>query len=121
MTKTARERSLRRRVVLLGGAGLLLGGGAATAAVLTPHSIVRAASVPAAAPAAPADDSDNINVQQGDQTTPDPAGPKASAETEKSGAEGETTIEEPGGQNLPGGGHADPPGQNVDHQFEGVE
>lgn len=28
---------------------------------------------------------------------------------------------EPGEANLPGGGHADAPGQNVDHQFEGVE
>jgi hypothetical protein len=29
-------------------------------------------------------------------------------------------VEEPGDASLPGGGHADPPG-NVDHQFEGVE
>lgn len=28
---------------------------------------------------------------------------------------------EPGETNLPGGGHADVAGQNVDHQFEGVE
>ena len=29
--------------------------------------------------------------------------------------------EKPGDEQLPGGGHADPEGQNVDHQFEGVE
>lgn len=34
---------------------------------------------------------------------------------------GEATTEEPGDVNLPGGGHADPAGANVDHQFEGVE
>jgi hypothetical protein len=43
--------------------------------------------------------------------TPEPVTP----ETEKSG------IEEPGDKNLPGGGHADPVGQNVDNQFEGVQ
>ena len=32
-----------------------------------------------------------------------------------------TSVEEPGDQSLPGGGHADPAGQNVDHQFDGVE
>jgi hypothetical protein len=30
-------------------------------------------------------------------------------------------VEEAGDANVPGGGHADPPGQNADHQFEGVE
>jgi hypothetical protein len=40
---------------------------------------------------------------------------KAASETEKPAAE------EPGDMNLPGGGHADPAGQNVDHQFDGVE
>lgn len=32
-----------------------------------------------------------------------------------------TSVEEPGDQNLPGGGHADPAGQNVNHEFNGVE
>jgi hypothetical protein len=39
----------------------------------------------------------------------------ATPEVEKPG------IEEPGDKNLPGGGHADPAGQTVDHQFQGVE
>jgi hypothetical protein len=40
----------------------------------------------------------------------------------KEGVEQETKgTEEPGNENLPGGGHADPEGQDVDHQSEGVE
>lgn len=31
------------------------------------------------------------------------------------------SAEEPGDENLPGGGHQDADGANVDHQFEGVE
>jgi len=34
---------------------------------------------------------------------------------------GETAAEAAADASLPGGGHADPAGQNVDHQFEGVE
>jgi hypothetical protein len=61
-----------------------------------------------------------------DTTTPDAPGAAEKPETpgteapEKAGAE-KAGAEEPGDANLPGGGHADPPGQNVDHQFEGVE
>jgi hypothetical protein len=54
-----------------------------------------------------------------DATTPDAPENRApetpGAETEQPGAE------EPGDASLPGGGHADPVGQNVDHEFEGVE
>jgi hypothetical protein len=40
----------------------------------------------------------------------------------KEGVDRETKgAEEPGDEKLPGGGHADPEGQNVDHQFEGAE
>jgi hypothetical protein len=66
-----------------------------------------------------------------DTTTPDAPGAAEKPETpgteapekagaEKAGAE-KAGAEVPGVANLPGGGHADPPGQNVDHQFEGVE
>jgi hypothetical protein len=35
---------------------------------------------------------------------------------------GAEAVTEPAGElQLPGGGHADPPGANVDHQFNGVE
>lgn len=49
------------------------------------------------------------------QAPDDPNEPAEKEGTEQKGAE------EPGDENLPGGGHADPEGQNVDHQFEGVE
>lgn len=67
----------------------------------------------AAEPAEPAGDTDTL--QEGDQTTPDSQA-EGAAETEKAG------VEEPGDENLPGGGHADDPNDpNADHQFEGVE
>jgi len=54
---------------------------------------------------------------------PDLTQPTASgAATETQGTGAETPgVEEPGDAGLPGGGHADTAGQNVDHQFEGVE
>ncbi len=68
---------------------------------------------------------DTDNIQSGDQTTPDAttapstsAGDEATATSETAG---ESNAEEPGDQNLPGGGHQDAAGQNVDHQFNGVE
>ena len=70
---------------------------------------------------------DTDSVQQGDQTTPDVTGVKAvengetaSAQSESASAS-ESTAAEPGDQGLPGGGHQDAPGVNVDHQFDGVE
>jgi hypothetical protein len=52
---------------------------------------------------------------------PGQAEPNEQAES-KEGVEQETKgAEEPGDEQLPGGGHADPDGQNVHHQFEGVE
>jgi hypothetical protein len=41
-------------------------------------------------------------------------------ETEKPESNEQAKPEEKG-ENLPNGGHADPEGANVDHQFEGVE
>jgi hypothetical protein len=49
-------------------------------------------------------------------TTVQPAAPAAPAEAPEP-ATGTVEASEP---SLPGGGHADPPGQ-VDHQFDGVE
>jgi hypothetical protein len=57
--------------------------------------------------------------QQGDQTKPD--NPSAESSTETAPGVEASGAEEPGDASLPGGGHADPAGQNVDHQFEGVE
>jgi len=53
-------------------------------------------------------DADGVDVQQGDQSTPDTA-----ASAEKAGSE-------TGVSDGPGG-HADAAGSNVDHQFEGNE
>jgi hypothetical protein len=55
---------------------------------------------------------------EGDQTAPDVAGEDESAEAPES--DERTGAEEPDDENLPGGGHADGPG-DVDHQFEGQE
>lgn len=96
-------------VLLISGAGIAFAGNGSTAVP---------AKVPAAAPVvAPAADTDTL--QEGDQTIGSPAEEAA----EKAGTETETAgAEEPGDENLPGGGHADDPNDpNADHEFEGVE
>ncbi|MDQ1449534.1 MAG: hypothetical protein QOC79_2505 [Actinomycetota bacterium] len=108
-----------KRKLAVGAVGVVgfAGLGAGVAAAQTTPSAPKA---PVTAPA-PAD---TDNVQSGDQTTPDVPGaaekPEATAAAEKAGTE-TAGPEEPGDASLPGGGHADPAGQNVDHQFEGVE
>jgi len=54
-----------------------------------------------------------------DQTVADQA-PSGATESVDSVSEAAGT-EQPGDVALPGGGHADPAGQSVDHQFQGVE
>ncbi|MBS1862853.1 MAG: hypothetical protein JSS68_14210 [Actinobacteria bacterium] len=58
------------------------------------------------------------NVQEGDQGAPDTgqAGEQGAEGDGQPGSEGDTAQESDGP-----GGHADPPGANVDHQFEGEE
>lgn len=72
-----------------------------------------AAAVEQVEPDAGLPDTDAVQEEVGDQTGADDAA--EAAETESASAE------EPGDENLPGGGHQDPDGQEVDHQFEGVE
>ncbi len=79
-----------------------------------PKATVTAPAAEAPEPAGP----DTDTLQQGDQTTPDVAGANEGTEAPESGEK--AGVEEPGDENLPGGGHADQPG-NVDHQFEGQE
>lgn len=105
-------------VTVLGLAGL----GAGVAAAQTADSSSKPAApmvapVPATPPTpAPTPDPAASGPQVGDQNAPDtPSASGAETETEKA------TPEEPGDASLPGGGHADPAGQNVDHQFDGVE
>jgi hypothetical protein len=104
-------------LVLIGG--LSAGAAWAQSGGPVPSSLVQGE---AGQPAATSPDPDRL--QQGDQTSPDVPGqaePNEQAES-KEGVEQETKgAEEPGDEKLPGGGHADPDGQNVDHQFEGVE
>jgi hypothetical protein len=118
-------------VLLISGAGVAFAGNNSSAASAAAAPAVVPVVAPAAAPTTepttqPATEpvepagADTDTLQEGDQTTPDPAAQqaaeKAGTETEKAGAE------EPGDANLPGGGHADDPNDpNADHQFEGVE
>jgi hypothetical protein len=92
--------------------GLLSMGAATAAPATTPVTGPLATST--AAPAT----TDGDTIQSGDQTAPDEATVASEAEAESAG---ESKVEEVGDENLPGGGHADPEGANVDHQFEGVE
>ena len=62
------------------------------------------------------------------QAAPSPTPPKPNSSTAAEPAEvaepagaAESTTETVEANEPPGGGHADPDGQNVDHQFEGVE
>jgi hypothetical protein len=96
------------RKLAIAGAGLLslvgIGGGVAMAQSTPPPApAVTAPAQPSAQPTA-------------EPTTPEKAEtPGAPESAEKPG------VEEPGDASLPGGGHADPPGQTVDTQFEGVQ
>jgi len=63
---------------------------------------------------------DPDNVQEGDQKSPDAVAPQSSSESETQAASESATESEPGDANLPGGGHADGPG-DVQHEFDGVE
>lgn len=61
-------------------------------------------------------------IQSGDQTTPDEGTAASQTEAESANeSAGESKAEESSDENLPGGGHADPDGVDVDHQFEGVD
>jgi type IV secretory pathway VirB10-like protein len=116
---------LKNKLALL-GVGILgvTGIGAGVAAAQTSPS-----STPPSAPAAPAPTpapNGATQAQVGEQTAPDTPAEKAAEangaeKAETPGTEKESATEEPGDAALPGGGHADPAGQNVDHQFEGVE
>jgi hypothetical protein len=59
---------------------------------------------------------DTDTLQVGDQTSPDDANePKEAKEANEA-----NDAEEPG-EDLPGGGHEDPEGESVNHEFEGIE
>lgn len=63
---------------------------------------------------------------QSNTSSPPATSQQQPTKDEKSSAESPNATEasgheDPGDANLPGGGHADPAGQNIDHQFQGVE
>jgi hypothetical protein len=96
----------RKLIVAAAGAALSLGGIATGIAATS--STAGAAVKPAVA-------------AQVQAQTPTTGAESASAETETPPGVEASGAEGAGDANLPGGGHADAPGQNVDHQFEGVE
>lgn len=62
----------------------------------------------------------SVSNQPAQVQTQTPAAVEQQSSVEKeSGTEANDTAEKD--ENLPGGGHQDPAGSNVDHQFEGVE
>jgi hypothetical protein len=125
----------RFRAPALAATAVLLISGAASAFAASPTPVAPApvAPVTQAEPTAP----DTDTLQVGDQTTPDVAGATesaaqpaaAGASTVKAAenASSEAAAEAPDGTKATGaesdgpGGHQDPAGQNVDHQFDGEE
>lgn len=116
---------------------VIVGGAAVTALALGGASIANAAGQGTVAPTGPTTQStpaDTDTLQSGDQTTPDDpnAAPEADEKTEapeSAGTEKAESPEAPGAETQESetgpsdgpGGHADPEGANVDHQFEGEE
>jgi hypothetical protein len=90
----------RKLAIATAGVLSIMGVGVGAAMAQTPASSAPPPSASAQAPT--------------DATTADPNAPEAPG-TEAA------KPEEPGDAKLPGGGHADPAGQNVAHQFSGVE
>jgi len=79
---------------------------------------VAGAAESAAEPAGP--DADTL--QEGDQTTPDVAdAPEPADASSEAAAEAPAGTEVAGAESDGPGGHQDPAGQNVDHQFDGEE
>jgi len=116
------EMNMSRKFAIAGASILSLIGLGAGTAVAQGNSpprvpaVVAAAVTPAPAAASPVGIPGDS--QQSDQTVANQA-PSGATETVES--ESDTSGPEPGDVALPGGGHADPPGQTVDHQFQGAE
>ena len=120
----------RFRAPALAAAAVLLISGAGIAFAGSPSAVAPAPAAPIvqSEPAGP----DTDTLQQGDQTTPDVAGAVDSAVTAKALTASTTTTAETapagsegsevaGAETDGSGGHQDPAGQNVDHQFDGEE
>lgn len=123
----------RFRAPALAATAVLLISGVASAFAASPAPPAPATTAPVTQPVAadpvaaePAEATDTDTLQEGDQTTPDVAG-AAESKAEAPEAAGKEAPEAAGTEEAAGaekdgpGGHADPDGANVDHQFEGEE
>jgi hypothetical protein len=127
----------RFRTPALAATAVLVISGAGIAFAAPPQAAAPQPAAPAIEPATEPVGPDTDTLQQGDQTTPDvvvapaapgavtapaakPAALKAAPEAAAPEAAAETSTEAEAASDGPGG-HEDPPGANVDHQFEGEE
>lgn len=114
------KRMQRLMVAVAAMASLALGGAVFAQANSTHAKAVHGArSVHHATLARSSAATDGDNVQSGDQSTPDQPG--AATGSESSGAENPEQSGESASPSDGPGGHADAPGANVDHQFQGNE
>lgn len=129
--KTKRWSALAAGVFALGGGGvgMALAGSNGTPAQAPVQSApgITAGQVQGTMPAQPAETPSAADpVGNPQMEGPDAATEPAESATENTAAENTAAenapeTSEPNEPALPGGGHQDPAGQNVDHQFEGVE
>ena len=123
----------RLRGAAIGGLAVLLLSGAGVAFAHTP-SVARSPTLAIVQPtgAGAAGSNQQVDVQQGDQTAPDPVGtaaaeqtgaeaPESAAKTPASAEAPAAASESTGAETDGPGGHADAAGANVDHQFQGNE
>jgi hypothetical protein len=117
-----------RNAALAGTAVLLLSGAGIAFAGNSPTPMPASAPVVAAQPAAGLSSAtgQQVDVQQGDQAAPDPAGTAATeaagVEAPEAATESAGTAAEAAGTETDGpGGHADAAGTNVDYQFQGEQ
>ena len=116
----------RFRVPAIAGSAVLLIAGATSVFAASPTPSTPAADATASQVEPIGTDADTL--QQGDQTTPDVAGAAGAAgaasedpAAAETAADASETAGTTGAEADGPGGHADPAGQNVDHQFDGAE
>src|ERR1700693_2009668 len=108
---TMKMPSFKQTVLLVGTPALLAVRAVSAMAASSPAPTTTPAPTTQTQPAAePAETADSATATDDATGAADPAASAA-----------ETAAEAAADANLPGGGHADAAGQNVDHQFEGVE
>ena len=110
----------RFRAPALAATAVLLISGGASAFAASPAPVGPAPATPVVQVEPTGLETDTLQV--GDQTTPDVASAATTSAAESVTPEtASETPEAPDTQSDGSGGHADPAGQNVDHQFDGQE